>query len=513
MTQLPDAYRFLVKRLQDLALMRSCGAVLSWDEQTNLPPCGAELRANQLALMAGLSHDLAIAPEMGELLTKLEDETALGGPESVPAANVREARRNYQRSTRLSKSLVEELSRVSTLAQQAWVEARSRKSFHTFQPWLEKMIALKREEADALGSSTGVRYDALLDDFEPGTTVAQIQEVFAPLKTQLVQLVAAIKESDHQPDISILERHYPVDIQKKLSLEAAQAIGFDFQSGRLDIAAHPFCTGIGPGDCRLTTRYNDRHFSGSFFGTLHEAGHGIYEQGLSSENFGLGCGEACSLGIHESQSRMWENLVGRSLAFWEHFYPRTQTAFSDSLANVSLNDFYQAINDVRPSWIRVEADEVTYNLHIMLRFEIEQALIGGELDVADIPQVWNETFVRYFGMSPPDDSMGCLQDVHWSAGLLGYFPTYSLGNMYASQFYEKATEDLGDLQQMFREGEFEPLRTWLRNHIHIHGKRYLSPDLIKKVTGQPLSSKPLLRHLWTKFGAQYRLPDIPVQPQ
>lgn len=485
--------------------MRSCGAVLGWDEQTNLPPRGAELRANQLALLAGLAHDRATAPEIGELLSQLEDEAALGGADSVAAANVRDARRNYQRATRLSKHLVEELSRVSTLAQQAWVDARARNEFATFKPWLEKMIALKREEADALGSSTGVRYDALLDDFEPGATVTQIQEVFAPLRTQLVQLVTAIQESGIQADISILERSYPVELQKQLSLTAGQAIGFDFQAGRLDVAAHPFCSGIGPGDCRLTTRYHEHHFSGSFFGTLHEAGHGIYEQGLNPDDFGLACGEACSLGIHESQSRMWENLVGRSRSFWEHFYPRTQSIFSESLADVGLDEFYHVINDVRPSWIRVEADEVTYNLHIMLRFEIEQALISGDLNVNGIPDVWNETFTRYFGMTPPDDTLGCLQDVHWSAGLLGYFPTYSLGNMYASQFFEKAAEDLGDLPQMFRQGEFQPLREWLHRNIHRHGKRYHAPQLVEHVTGRPLSPAPLLRHLQTKFGELYRL--------
>jgi len=503
MSQLPEAYQALVTSLQDLALMRSCGSILSWDEQTNLPPHGAELRANQLALLAGLAHDRAVSPRLEELLAQLEQH---GGDDddSIPAANIREARRNYQRATRLSRQLVEELSRVSTLAQQAWVDARAQNDFPAFLPWLEKMIALKREEADSLGSPSGIRYDALLDDYEPGATVAQIQSVFDPLRSELVQLVSAIQESGIRPDISILERSYPIELQKQLSLDAARAIGFDFESGRLDIAAHPFCSGIGPGDCRLTTRYDEHHFSGSFFGTLHEAGHGIYEQGLLPDAFGLGCGEACSLGIHESQSRLWENLVGRSRPFWEHFYPLVQSKFSAALGTVDLDQFYQVINDVRPSWIRVEADEVTYNLHIMLRFEIEQALIAGELQAADVPGAWNEMFTRYFGMTPPDNRRGCLQDVHWSAGLFGYFPTYSLGNMYASQFFEKAAADLGDLSELFRRGEFHSLRDWLRTHIHIHGKRYHAPALVEKVTGNPLSSAPLLRHLKTKFGALYK---------
>lgn len=505
MSQLPEAYLTLTERLKKLALLRSCGALLSWDEQTNLPPLGAELRADQLALLAGQAHDWATAPEIGELLDQLNDSEAFGGDDSVPAANVRDARRNYERARKLPKPLVEELSRVTTLSQQAWVEARKKDQFSSFQPWLEKVIQLKREEADALGSPTGLRYDALLDDYEPGATTAEIQDAFSPLRTELVSLVSAIQSSGIKPDVSILERTYPVEAQKELSLMGAREIGFDFQAGRLDIAAHPFCSGIGPGDCRMTTRYNEHHFSGSFFGTLHESGHGIYEQGLVAEQFGLACGEACSLGIHESQSRMWENLVGRSRAFWEYFYPRTQGMFPEALGSVPLEQFYQVINDVRPSWIRVEADEVTYNLHIMLRFELEQAMIGGDLAVGDLPGAWNELFSKYFGMTPPSDALGCLQDVHWSAGLVGYFPTYSLGNMYASQFFEKAASDLGDLSAMFRKGEFAPLKEWLRANIHVHGKRYPATELVQRVTGRPLSSIPLLNHLKSKFGPLYQL--------
>ncbi|WP_437185988.1 carboxypeptidase M32 [Planctomicrobium sp. SH668] len=505
MAPLPEAYQSLVGRLRELAILRSCGAVLGWDEQTNLPPNGAELRANQLALLAGLTHDRATNPQLGELLAQLTDEQQLGGHDSLAASNVRDARRNFTRATRLPKKLVEELSRVSTLSQQAWVQARKKSDFKMFQPWLEQMVVLKREEADAQGSSTGLRYDALLDDYEPGVTAAQLQEVFTPLRDELVKLVTAIRESGKLFDISIVERKFCVDAQKELSLKVGKAIGFDFDSGRLDIAAHPFCSGFGPGDCRLTTRYDENHFNGAFFGTLHEAGHGIYEQGLNPNEFGLGSGEACSLGIHESQSRMWENLVGRSLSFWQHFYPTVQSKFPNSLGDVSLNQFYQAINDVRPSWIRVEADEVTYNLHIMLRFEIEQALISGDLNVADLPGVWNETFTRYFGMTPPSDALGCMQDVHWSAGLMGYFPTYSLGNMYASQFYEQATVDLGDLNAQFANGEFQALREWLRTNIHQHGRRYSAGELVQRVTGKPLSSAPLLRHLQTKFGGLYQV--------
>ena len=498
-----EAYQQLVSQLQDVALLRSCGAVLGWDEQTYLPKQGGEHRANQLAALAGLSHERATSPQIGELLSQLNGATF---PEaSIESAIIREANRDYQRSAKLPKQLVEEMSRVTTLSQQAWVEARQKKSFADFEPWLSKVVKLKQEEADALGSATGIRYDALLEDYEPGATSEQIQSVFEPLKNELVQLVAAIKESEVKPDISILTRSYPVELQKSLSLAAAEMIGFDFDAGRLDIAAHPFCSGIGPGDCRLTTRYDEHHFPGAFFGTLHEAGHGIYEQGLPAQGFGLATGIACSLGIHESQSRMWENLVGRSRAFWDHFYTQAQSTFADALGDVSLDEFYTAINDVRPSWIRVEADEVTYNLHIMLRFEIEQALISGDLQAKDLPGIWNERFQEYFGLTPSDDSIGCMQDVHWSAGLIGYFPTYSLGNMYAAQIFVKAEQDLGDLNAMFAQGEFLTLKKWLNENVHVHGRRYYAPDLLKVVSEETLSPDPLLDHLKTKFGALYNL--------
>ena len=499
------AYDELIKHLRRTALLKSCANVLGWDEQTYLPPGGGEFRAEQLALLAGMAHERATSPRTGELLEALSDPAALGGPHSPATANVREARRHYHRATRLSRRLVEELSRITTLSQQAWVQARKAQDFQQFRPWLEQVVALKREEAQAVGWGEGVPYDALLDDFEPGMTAAQVRSVFDPLRERLVELAGAIRDSGRQPDDSILTRLYPVDRQREFSLRAATAIGFDFDSGRLDIAAHPFCSGIGPGDCRLTTRYDEHHFPGAFFGTLHEAGHGMYEQGLSREAFGTAMGEPASLGIHESQSRMWENLVGRSRSFWQHFYPQAQEMFPEALGAVSLDAFHAAINDVRSSWIRVEADEVTYNLHIMLRFDLEQPLISGDLKPVDVPGVWNETFQKYFGMTPPNDSLGCLQDVHWSAGLIGYFPTYALGNMYAAQFFDAARTELGDLDAQFSRGEFAPLLGWLRKEIHSRGLQYRAAELVKVVTGRELSSEPLLNHLNTRFRPLYGL--------
>jgi carboxypeptidase Taq len=327
--------------------------------------------------------------------------------------------------------------------------------------------------------------------------------VFSSLRQELVPLVSAIRDSGRQPDVSLLTRNFPIDAQRSFSLTAAEAIGFDFAAGRLDEAAHPFCNSIGPGDCRMTTRYDAAHFPGAFFGTLHEAGHGIYEQGLSANDFGTALGQYASLGIHESQSRLWENFVGRSRPFWTHFFPQAQAVFPEALGGVAVDDFYAAINDVRPSYIRVEADEVTYNLHIMLRFELEQALITGQLSPADLPDAWNDAFSRDFGMTPPNDALGCLQDIHWSMGSIGYFPTYTLGNLCAAQLFETADRALGGLAEMFACGEFRPLKEWLNANIHSRGRQYAPSRLIEMVTSQPLSAAALLRHLRGRIGPLY----------
>ena len=500
-----ELYSELIERLKKTSLLGSCSAVLGWDEQVNLPPAGGEHRAEQLALLAGMTHEQSINPRIGELLEELESAGDLGEEGSAEQINVKHARRSYDRNTKLPQQLVEELSRVTTLAQQAWVEARKNSDYSAFEPWLTKTLGLKREEAEAIGYGDGQPYDALLDDYEPGATAASIQAAFNPLRDELVPLVAAIRDSGSQPDTGIITRSYPIDAQRRFGIEAARAIGFCFDSGRLDTAAHPFCSGFGPGDCRLTTRYDEHHFPGAFFGTLHEAGHGIYEQGLDKDAFGTAMGQTVSLGIHESQSRMWENLVGRSPAFWQHFFPKAQAAFPEALLNVTQEEFHWAVNDVRPSFIRVEADEVTYNLHIMLRFELEQAMLTGDLQPAELPGVWNETFTRYFGITPHDDANGCLQDIHWSAGLLGYFPTYALGNMYASQFFDKADEEVGGLHEQFARGEFLPLKKWLNEKIHQPGMKYSASELVEHVTGNPLSHEPLMKHLQTRFGALYGL--------
>ena len=300
-----------------------------------------------------------------------------------------------------------------------------------------------------------------------------------------------------------MSRTYPVDRQDAFGRAAAAAIGFDFEAGRLDVTTHPFCSGIGPGDTRITSRYNPTHFNDAFFGTLHESGHGIYDQGLDAAQFGTPMGSAVSLGIHESQSRLWENQVGRSRTFWEHFYPKARQTFSDTLGDVTLDKFYFAINDVHPSYIRVEADEATYNLHIILRFEMEQALMTGDLDPMDVPAAWDRKFEQLLHLRPPTNALGCLQDIHWSMGGIGYFPTYTLGNLYAAQFMEQARQDLGDLDADFRKGEFGRLKGWLNENIHRHGQRYRAGELCQRITGKPLSHKPLLNYLRNKYAPLY----------
>ena len=497
MTAIDKTFRQLTDHLRETTLLHSIESLLGWDERTMLPAAGGDYRAEQMTLLAGLLHKRRTEPQLGEWLNTLVE--AKLDPHSDNGATVRELKRQYDRRVKLPQTLVEELARTSVLGQQAWVTARADDDFASFKPLLEKTFKLKREQAQAVGYPEAM-YDALLDDYEPGAIASQVSKVLSGLREQLVPLVAAIGASKRRPSDKILHGRFPVAAQEAFAKDVAARLGFDFKRGRLDVTAHPFCSSIGPHDCRITTRYDERHFPGAFFGVLHEAGHGIYDQGLRPELYGLPPGEAVSLGIHESQSRLWENLVGRSRSFWNYFYEPARKQFPEALGNISPDDFYAAINDVRPSLIRVEADEATYNLHILVRFELEQALVNDELKCADLPGAWKEKYQHYLGIAPPDDRQGVLQDIHWSAGLIGYFPTYSLGNLYASQFFQQANTDLGGLDRQFAAGNFQPLLNWLREKIHRVGQCYTADELVKRVTGQPLSHAPLMQHLRGKFG-------------
>jgi carboxypeptidase Taq len=499
-----EIYEQLCQFVRETALLATVEQTLGWDERTGLPPLAAEYRAEQMAHLAGMVHHRRTDARLGEWLDRLAHSQLAAHPHGDEGTTIRQLKRDFDKRVKLPQSLVEELTRTASLAQHAWQEARGKNDFAAFLPWLQKTYELKRAQAEALGYDESI-YDPLLDDFEPHQSTAHVGQVLAELRDALVPLVAEIANSGRRPDTSILARRYPVDAQRAFGRQVAEAIGFDFRRGRLDVTAHPFCTGLGPHDCRITTRYDEHFFPTAFFGTLHEAGHGIYDQGLRTDLYGLPPAEAVSLGIHESQSRMWENFVGRSRAFWEQFYPAAQRAFPAALGDVPLDDFYFAVNDVEPSLIRVEADEATYNLHILIRFELEQDLLSGELPAADAPAAWNEKYRKYLGIAPATDADGVLQDIHWSAGLVGYFPTYSLGNLYAAQFFAVADRELGGVLQQFGRGEFQPLGQWLRRNIHQAGQRYSAAELVERVTGQPLSHAPLIEHLRNRLGPLYGL--------
>ena len=497
-----DIYDKLCAHVRETAMLGSIEQLLGWDERTKLPTAAGEYRAEQITYLAGMIHRRRTDSDLGVWLDELVSSKLAADAHSDTGATIRQLKRAYDRAVKLPQSLVEELARTTVIGQQTWVKARADDDFAAFQPVLEKVIELKRQEAEAIGYQE-CPYDALLDEYEPGELTSNLTRVLGGLRDDLVPLVEAIVGSGRQPDVSILHREFPAAVQERFGKEVAAKIGFDFSRGRLDETDHPFCTELGPHDCRITTRYDMRFFNSAFFGILHEAGHGIYEQGLRSEHYGLPPGQYVSLGIHESQSRMWENLVGRSRPFWDHFYADAQAAFPAALADVPLDDFFFAVNDVRPSLIRVEADEVTYNLHILIRFELEQALINDGLAVADLPAAWNEKYRDYLGLTPPSDADGVMQDIHWSAGLIGYFATYSLGNLYAAQLFNRAEEQLGDLGQQFARGEFEPLRKWLVENIHEPGQCYPASELAHRVTGQPLSHAPLIAQLKAKYGPLY----------
>jgi len=451
-----------------------------------------------MATLAGLVHDRGTNPRYDELLATVEASSLVNDPESPSAVNVRELRRAYDRERRIPRALVEESARVKALASQAWVEARKRDEFAMFAPWLDRIFALARDEAEAIGY-VGTRYDALLDHYEPGMTTDQVSALVARLETELVPLVDSLRGRAAPAPSHMLAREFPVERQRLFVEGVAGALGFDLERGRLDIGQHPFCTSIGPGDVRIALRYYPRNFARGFFALLHEVGHALYDQGLDAAHYGTPMGETVSLGMHESQSRLWENLVGRSHGFWRQFYPRLQSTFFDALHDISLEMFRRVINHVAPGLIRVQADEVTYDLHIMIRFELERALLAGDVGAADLPGAWSELYRRYLGVEPDSDRHGCLQDGHWSEGLIGYFPTYTLGNVYAAQLFDAAERDVGPLEDAFAAGDFGTLRAWLTEHVHRHGQRYSATALIERATGRPPDPSALIASLTRRY--------------
>lgn len=470
-----------------------------------MPDRGAELRAQQMAQLAKMAHEMATAPRIGELLEACESDPRFSeDPVSAAAVNIREIRRDYDRKTKLPAALVEEEAQLSSIGQVIWRDARKESSFKKFQPHLEKIVQLLRRKAKCYGwGRSGEPWDALADDYEPGCTAKDVEAVFSPLRGRLQALLDKILGSRKKPSAAFNKMRLPIEQQAKFVRFVAEQIGFDFQRGRMDTSTHPFCGGSHCNDVRITTRYRDDNMLDALGSVMHECGHGIYEQGLLEEHIGTPMGQSVSLGIHESQSRMWENQVGRSHAFWRWAHPKLKQFFGSTLRSFSFEDVYASANIVRPDFIRTEADEATYNMHIMVRFEIERALMNGSLSVGDIPGVWNAKYKEYLNLNVPDDRRGCLQDIHWSGASMGYFPTYTLGNLYAAQFFEKANADLAYLARGIEKGQFAPLKGWLNQHIHAHGRRHLPAVLCEKVTGKPLSAEPLMRHLEAKLRPIY----------
>lgn len=472
-----------------------------------MPPGGLAHRSNQLAQLAQLVHARSTDPRVHDWLLDCEADASLAGdPLSAAAVNVREWRRDYDRATKLPAELVVELSQTTSRAKAEWAEARKHNDYARFAPWLDQIITLSQRQADCYGwPEDGEPWDALADGYEAGMTAAGVADVFTPLRDKLVVLIDRLMGSSTPPSNAFNELKLPVDQQEALVRRISEAVGFDFNRGRLDTSSHPFCSGTHYADIRLTTRFADDNVNDALGSTLHETGHGLYEQGLPSEHLGTPRGNAVGLSIHESQSRLWENQVGRSRAFWTWCHPLLTEHFGEAVAGLSPDGVYAAANRVSPSLIRVEADEATYNLHIMIRFELERALMKGDLTAADLPTAWNEKYRDYLGVTVPDDARGCLQDIHWSMGALGYFPTYTLGNLYSAQFFEAAQTELGDLHTQFAVGDFAPLLNWLRTHIHAPGMTYTSADLCQHVTGKPLTADPLMRHLEAKLLPIYGL--------
>ncbi|MDQ7012303.1 MAG: carboxypeptidase M32 [Planctomycetota bacterium] len=499
-------YDQLRAHARETGVLHAVEALLSWDQETYMPPAGAASRAEQSSAMAGLIHERRTDPRLGDLIAACESDTALMADAESPAArNVREFRRSFDKQTKLPTSLVAELARVGSQAQEAWKVAREADDFPAFEPWLSKMMDLTRQKAECYGVPAGGElYDALVDDYEPGATAAEIEAVFTPLGERLSALVKDLLDNGTPPSDAPLATKIDAARQHAFGMKVIEGLGFDTNAGRLDVTTHPFCEGLAPGDTRLTTRYRDEKFTDALYGTMHECGHGLYEQGLpKAEHFGEPLGDSISLGIHESQSRMWENFVGRSREFWVWALPHAHQTLGSGLEKFGVDDLYGATNLVQRSYIRVEADEATYNLHVMLRFGIERSLLRGDLAVKDLPGVWNERFEQLLGVKVPDNRRGCLQDVHWSFGLIGYFPTYTLGNLYAAQFWEKINADIPDLAAQMSRGEFAALLGWLRENIHRHGQRYRAGELCERITGSPLSADPLMRHLEGKLRPVY----------
>ena len=490
----------LRERMAALADLHNAAQVLEWDQQTMMPPRGAQGRAEALATLHRIAHEQFVSADTGRLLDAAQGALDGADPDSDEARLVTVTRRRWDKARRVPSDLAADLARAGSLGQEAWVAARAKSDFAAFAPFLERNLELARRYVECFDSFDRP-YDALLDDYEPAMRSQVVAGLFAELKSELVPLIATVAEHSDRVDDSYLHGSFPVAAQRELVSEVVQRMGFDAEGWRIDDAVHPFATSFGSSDVRITTRWNDSYFPAALYGAMHECGHGLYEAGIDESLQRGPLGQTESLGLHESQSRMWENMVGRGRPFCSVLAPRITELLG--VSGLDADALYRAVNKVSPSYIRVEADEATYGLHVILRFELEQALIEGGLSVVELPEAWNARFAEYLGLQVPDDAHGVLQDVHWAAGLIGYFPTYALGNLIAGQLWQGVHADLPDLDAQLASGELGELRDWLRRHVHRYGSKFPTTELLERVIGAPIAVAPFVDYLKAKLSAVY----------
>jgi carboxypeptidase Taq len=487
----------LKERLAEISDFERIARLLGWDQQTMMPREGAALRGEHLATLRRVGHELLVAPDTERLLEEVRPLEQSLDPDSDDACLIRVARRDFEKERRVPSELRAEMARAATRAREVWVKARVASDFALLLPELERNFELRQRYVDCFDADEP--YDVLLDDFEPHTSTEEVRAIFEELKDELAPMVAEAQARDHEVEDGFLRGGFPVDRQEAVCREVVDLLGTRPDTWRLDATEHPFASGTGADDVRITTSYDPTTLK-SLFSTMHEYGHGLYTHQIPRALQRLPIGAACSLGIHESQSRLWENLVGRGRPFWRFFYSRLQEVFPEQLAAVELDRFYAAINRVRPSLIRIRADEVTYGMHIILRFELEQDIVNGRVALKEVPEAWSGKIDEYLGLTVPDDAQGVLQDTHWASGLIGYFPTYLLGTVMSVQIWQKALEDVPDLEEQIERGEFGGLRDWLGDHVHAHGRKFPPQETLRRAVGSTIDPKPYVAYLTAKYG-------------
>ena len=493
----------LKRHLAEIHDLNKVGSLLSWDQAVMMPAGGAPIRAEQLATIGRIAHERFISADIGRLLDDLAGYEAGLPYDSDDASLIRVTRADYEKARRISSDLRAEMTRVASLARDAWAAARASSDFKAFLPYLRQTIDLKKRYIDCF-EPAAEPYDVLLDEFERGMPTSEVRAIFASLRDAIVPLIAAVATRQDAVDDSCLKGNFPIDRQRTLCLSILQRFGYSDRNWRFDPTAHPFASNMSLGDIRLTTRYYADYLAPSLFGSMHEWGHGLYEHAVGPSLERTPLCRGTSLGIHESQSRLWENLVGRSRAAWRGFFPAVQQAFPETLGSVDLETFYRAVNKVQPGLIRVEADELTYSLHVILRFELEQEMLAGTTPLDELPEAWNARMKQYLGIEVPNDAEGVLQDVHWSLGYVGYFPTYVIGSIVSVQIWEKVKAAIPDLDEQIARGEFAPLRDWLREHLHRHGRKFTPKETLKRVVGtDSIDAGPFVGYLRSKFGDIY----------